>query len=272
MRAIENTLQQLVQQRNGSQVDLHPLAQDPSRGANAVRPTVEDEDVATLSEDEQQLQNAAEDWVDGMATIIDPEEAESRFFGQFDDPPLNVTDEMPGPSSTIVFLRHVSDATSATLRSLGHSRHSDPRFNQPLVSRAPSPMASMSEASPAARHPANLRALPSEARALHLMKLFFSDTGMLFPYIHEEEILRTYTRAKENHFAGVSRSWLCLLNVIFAFATYVSARPDLPAEKNATESEVFFERAQGLSAEIDMKSANVQTGVYPQVAKTEPSA
>jgi hypothetical protein len=220
------------------------------------QPSNDDEDVAILDEGDLVQQNA-EDSVDGMAAITDPEETESRFFG---------------PSSNIALLRHISDATSATLKTIGQSRHSENEVNQPIVSRVASPVTTtLSETSPIARLHINVRSLPAEARAQRLIRLFFSDTGMLFPYIHEQNILRTYSAARRNRFTAVSRSWLCLINVIFAFATYISARPDQSAEKNAAESEIFIERAQALSAEIEMKSASLETGKFsaPSVAIEE---
>lgn len=251
LRAIEDTLRLLVN-RNGSSEEPtqsnHDQTQQNREAGNSAQelPPMpnDDEDVAILDDEESMLQNA-EDAVDGMAAITDPEESESRFFG---------------PSSNISFLRHISDATSATLKAIGQSRHSENGLHQPIVSRAASPVTTLSETSPIARHQINIRSLPSESRALHLIRLFFSDTGMLFPYIHEQDILRTYSAARRNRFTAVSRSWLCLVNVMFAFATYISARPDQPAEKNAAESEIYIERAQALSAEIEMKSANLETG------------
>ncbi|KIX01785.1 uncharacterized protein Z518_09512 [Rhinocladiella mackenziei CBS 650.93] len=251
LRAIEDTLRLLVQQKAQSLEGLDPSHDTHHRHQDfhvahraSIRAPNDDEDVAILDEDDSLQQNAVEDSVDGMAAITDPEEIESRFFG---------------PSSNIAFLRHISDATSATLKTIGQSRHSENGLNQPIVSRAASPVTTLSETSPTARQHVNIRSLPSESRALHLIRLFFSDTGMLFPYIHEQDILRSYSAARRNRFTSVGRSWLCLLNVIFAFATYISARPDQPAEKNAAESEIFIERAQALSADIELKSANLET-------------
>jgi hypothetical protein len=255
LRAIEDTLRLLVNQKVAfagepeRPVQASPDQRSSSNEVNAShhetqQPSNDDEDVAILDESES-LQQNAEDSVDGMAAITDPEETESRFFG---------------PSSNIALLRHISDATSATLKAIGQSRHSENGANQPIVSRVASPMTTtFSETSPVARHHINVRSLPAEARALHLIRLFFSDTGMLFPYIHEQAILRTYSAARQSRFTAVSRSWLCLINVIFAFATYISANPDQSAEKNAAESEVFIERAQALSGEIEMKSASLET-------------
>jgi hypothetical protein len=256
LRAIEDTLRLLVNQKVtfSGEAD-RPLQSSPEQRSTShevgtslqeTQPVSnDDEDIAILDEGDPMQQNA-EDSVDGMAAITDPEETESRFFG---------------PSSNIALLRHISDATSATLRAIGQSRHSENEVNQPIVSRVASPVTTtLSETSPISRLHVNVRSLPTEARALHLIKLFFSDTGMLFPYIHEQDILRTYSAARRNRFTAVSRSWLCLVNVIFAFATYISARPDQSAEKNAAESEIFIERAQALSAEIEMKSASLETG------------
>lgn len=249
LRAIEETLRLLVNQKvtfasdperpSHSSPDASASQQEPRQTSN------DDEDVAIIDENES-LQQNAEDSVDGMAAITDPEETESRFFG---------------PSSNIALLRHISDASSTILRAIGQSRHSENAITRPIVSRVASPVTTtFSETSPITRQHINVRSLPAEARALHLIKLFFSDTGMLFPYIHEQDILRTYSAARRNRFAAVSRSWLCLINVIFAFSTYISAKPNQSAEKNAAESEIFIERAQALSAEIEMKSASLETG------------
>ncbi|KAK4944001.1 hypothetical protein LTR10_016522 [Elasticomyces elasticus] len=267
LRAIEDTLRQLVRQKDNSSEEPDQLNQDAAHQPDSESyqyppaPANDDEEVAVLEDDASGgPQNAVEDTVDGMAVITDPKESGSKFYG---------------PSSNIAFLREISDATSASLKALGQSGHANEvngRMSRatspvttligPLVSRAVSPVTTLlSETSPVAtRHGINIRSLPPEDRALHLIRLFFSDTGMLFPYIHEEGVLRTYATARRNRFAGVSRSWLCLLNVIFAFATYISARPDQPAEKTAAESGIFIERAQALAAEIELKSASLETG------------
>lgn len=256
LRAIEDTLRLLVNQKvtfageaerpSQSSPDQNSSSNEVNSSLHGVRQASnDDEDVAILDEGDTEQHNA-EDSVDGMAAITDPEETESRFFG---------------PSSNIALLRHISDATFAALKGVEQSL-SENAVNQPIVSRVASPITTVSETSPMARH-INVLSLPAEARALHLIKLFFSDTGMLFPYIHEQAILRTYSAARRNRFTAVSRSWLCLINVIFAFATYISARPDQSAEKNAAESEIFIGRAQALSAEIvELKSASLETGMF----------
>ncbi|KIW16954.1 hypothetical protein PV08_04145 [Exophiala spinifera] len=252
LRAIEDTLRQLVQQKDQSPGQSDQFSHDAEianrqfRGSvEALPPPLDGEDVAILDDDGPAQQHGGGDSVDGMAAITDPEEKEPRFYG---------------PSSNISLLREISDATSASLKAMGQSRHPEHSLNTDIVSRAVSPMTSLPpEMSPVARQGINVRSLPPENKVLLLIRLFFADTGMLFPYIHEESVLRTYANARRNRLTAVSRSWLCLLNVIFAFATYITAKPDQTAEKNAAESDVFIERAQALASGIELKSARLET-------------
>ena len=264
LQAVEECLRSLVQQKDVSPTGnprTDQQFQRTPRSTEACQQVASDEELATLNEDDALEQDAGEDSVDGMASITDPEQLGSRFFGTcVTQMPRAIPKRITGPSSNIAFLRHTSEATSAALRAIGPSRQSDNVITQSLVSRAGSPAVTMSETSPISRYAVTTRSLPSEARAVSLIMLFFSDTGMLFPYVHEGEILRSYAAAKENHFVSVSRSWLCLLNVIFAFATYISAHPEQPAEKNAADSEIFIERAQALSSEIELRTASIETG------------
>ncbi|KAJ9502334.1 hypothetical protein H2202_002399 [Exophiala xenobiotica] len=253
LSAIEDTLRRLVQQKEQSPEESeqsgHGVELGVRQRAGTQQPPhapSDGEDVAILDDDASgDRQDAGDDSVDGMAAITDPEEKGSRFYG---------------PSSNIALLREISDATSASLKAIGQSRHAENGLSQAIVSRAVSPVTTLPpETSPFARHGINIRSLPPEKRALHLIKLFFLDTGMLFPYVHETGVLGTFVAVRRNRYTAVSRSWLCLLNVIFAFATYLSARPDQTAEQNAAESEIFIERAQALASEIEMKSASLET-------------
>ncbi|OQU95315.1 Fungal specific transcription factor domain-containing protein [Cladophialophora immunda] len=81
---------------------------------------------------------------------------------------------------------------------------------------------------------------------------------MLFPVIHESECLRVYCTAKLEGSAAVSQSWLCLLNVIFALATYASTTPDQITGRNEHAAEEFIEKAETLSVHIAMKSADLE--------------
>jgi hypothetical protein len=94
-----------------------------------------------------------------------------------------------------------------------------------------------------------------------LVRRFFSDTGMLFPYISEASFWRTYASAKESRFRRVRQSWLGLLNMILAMATSTCSDTSIiNATDRAAHSEIFFVRARALCLNQMMDGASVEIG------------
>lgn len=93
-----------------------------------------------------------------------------------------------------------------------------------------------------------------------MIEHFFSDTGMLFPYISKTYITSSYDVARTRNFGGVKRSWLCLLNMIFAFATFTKVFPNQSMEKNILDSKPYFNRAQELLADSKLRLADLDLG------------
>lgn len=148
------------------------------------------------------------------------------------------------------------------METVGFSQRSGQGGTQEPVSRLQSPGASA--ATPAHFNMASMSSLmlPPECRAVHLMKLYFSDTGTMFPFISEKQVLESYYASKRNQFSGINRSFLGLLNAIFAFATYISAKPEQEVPKSAAESEIFFGRALTLCANDNQQSSDIETGEW----------
>ena len=94
------------------------------------------------------------------------------------------------------------------------------------------------------------------------MWLYFSNTGTIFPFIDEQRILNAYTTARKHGFYGVSRSQLCILNLVFAFATFLNARPKQGASIKIAESESFYQRAHALATSNNdsLRFADIETG------------
>ncbi|RFU80733.1 transcriptional regulatory gal4 [Trichoderma arundinaceum] len=238
LHSIEETLRLLVERQE-------PPA-PPSLNSRSV---LDPEDAEESSRDDSQVQ-VLEDTVDGMGAITFADEQESGFFG---------------PSSNIAFIGQITHAMATAV-------NTDPTRPLSVDTRMEGAMMSISRpASPIAGAPSldhsvstaiDVYSLPPEADILHLIRLFFADTGMLFPYVHEGSLLEEFAVAKRNNFTSIRRSWLCLLNMILAFATCVSARPDLPVERNAAESDIFFKRAQALSGKMAFRTANVEIVQY----------
>ena len=105
----------------------------------------------------------------------------------------------------------------------------------------------------------NIYALPPESLTLALIKRYFANTGLLFPYVHEETFLAKYNEMKQNNFSKVARTWLGLLNMILALAT--SSQPyDQPADVRAEQSEVYYRRALRLCDMHIMRSTSLEVG------------
>lgn len=106
----------------------------------------------------------------------------------------------------------------------------------------------------------NVFALPSEERTWSLIQAYFEKTGQLLPFIHEASFCETYFRMREDNFKRVRRTWLGLLNVVLAIATSLNTESDLPAGKRIQESDVYFQRANGLCDKDSKRNASLEMG------------
>jgi hypothetical protein len=194
--------------------------------------------------------------MDGMGAVTFAPEEDCAFFG---------------PSSNIALLRDISRAVAR----IGHT--AKPWAPSPVAERAgmsrglaaSTPVQASRPLSPSSlrysfsdpyntdtgvvdHQKINIYALPPEHLARELIRRYFSNTGQLFPYIHEQTFVEKYNQVKRDNFRGVRRMWLGLLNIVFAMATNVSLSPDgqmASAVKRTAESDVYYRRASGLCSE-----------------------
>lgn len=169
---------------------------------------------------------------------------------------------MIGPSSNIAFMRHTSRAiTQANSR------------NPNLLSVSPrdrhgNGMMSVSRSQPTtdgntktrSAHGVNMYALPSEAETWDLIQKYFSKTGQLLPFIHEHSFCETYFEMKRNNFTKVRRTWLGLLNIVFAISMSLSTDSRMPAEKRIEESDVYYQRANALCDRESKRNTSLEMG------------
>ena len=180
----------------------------------------------------------------------------------------NKTAHSMGRPQTLRFLREIS----RTVARIGHTgrpwvpspaadRSAAYETTPPRIAAAPSPSSlrySFSDpykpslSVPSANQNINIYALPPPHVAQELIRRYFSNTGQLFPYIHEQTFMQKYDQMKRDPSRGVRRTWLGLLNMVFAMATTVSLSPDdqVPSVvKRAAESDIYYRRASGLCSE-----------------------
>ncbi|CAK1362484.1 unnamed protein product [Cercospora beticola] len=180
--------------------------------------------------------------VDGLVTVAELDNSEGTFYG---------------PSSNVIFIRELSAAISIRLRRMRSAPGMPGSEEHSLLTRAASPQLRGRITSGLSPGPADIRILPSEKHVRRLIELFFNDTGLLFPFVCKQQVLQAYNAAKVTGFSGVPRPLLCLLNVIFAFATYISIHPGSASEADANDAEVFFQRARQLVHDDQLQSPSL---------------
>lgn len=179
-----------------------------------------------------------------------------------------ITEECSGPSSNIAFTRHLSRAIGRL--SYSDQAHSTPGAHTSLhldgglmsVSRPPSPSRIQVDGKRGRprTQPLNLFALPPEPETVELVQRYFADTGLLFPYIHEETFLDTYEAMKRSNFTKVRRTWLGLLNMVLAFATSTTVSNTINAQQRAEMSDVYYQRALGLCDKHIWRGTSIELG------------
>ncbi|KAF2856839.1 hypothetical protein T440DRAFT_484936 [Plenodomus tracheiphilus IPT5] len=194
--------------------------------------------VDSFADDTVRLQ----DPTDGIGSIVFTEEEDSGFFG---------------PTSNIAFTHQVVRTTTGIMKhaaSNGTPVSSDDTALKSHVVHMSHP------ASPV--HNSHLFVsngkirigvepfiLPPEDTMMQLIDLYFSTAGTLFPYIDRNGFLRTYRQLVATNILSVRRSWLGLLNMVFAVTTNADNSPDpeITAQARAEKANVFYHRAMVLS-------------------------
>ncbi|RKU41004.1 hypothetical protein DL546_004088 [Coniochaeta pulveracea] len=191
----------------------------------------------------------SENSIDGMGAIKFTDEEDCGYFG---------------PSSNIAFMRHISRAIlksnpyhpSVTAESPQDQRGGG--MVNVTRSRPPSPVSKHAVASGGV----NIFALPSHDRTWSLIRQYFHKTGQLLPYIHEASFCETYFQMKRENFTRVRRTWLGLLNIVMAIAASLSTDGDMPAEQRIQESDIYYQRANGLCDKDSKRNASLEMVQY----------
>lgn len=215
--------------------------------------------------------DVSENPIDGMGAINFTDEEDCGFFGKYYrcHPALGhvrkMTELALGPSSNIAFLRHISRAIAR-----GNARTPGvPSLSSP--SRLSGGMLNVSRSRPSndlrsrmqapSKNEVNILDLPSEDRTWNLIQIYFEKTGQLLPFIHEASFCETYFRMRADNFKRVRRTWLGLLNIVLAIATSLHTEGDLPTGRRIEESDVYFQRANGLCDRDSKRNATLEMGI-----------
>ncbi|CZS83275.1 unnamed protein product [Fusarium graminearum] len=153
-----------------------------------------------------------------------------------------------GPSSNIALMRHIRKVIDLNRPQTGQSSSLTPAsefsvYEGGLVSSS----TTLPQTSQDSSKTLGVNLLPPDEVMKRLISAYFANTGLLFPFIHQQEFLDTYQRFQASGFrTDVRRTWLGLLNMILAMATCTSCWEDSGSEKHFEESDIFYRRAQEL--------------------------
>ncbi|RFU31829.1 hypothetical protein B7463_g4515, partial [Scytalidium lignicola] len=259
LKAIEERLKRLEVPQNEARPDTsHSIHFDTGSYPDNEAPAAEESSVASSIPFHSATGNTeigeidtTEDAIDGMGTIKFTGEEDCGYFG---------------PSSNIAFIGHISFAMArgnasspivpssnrtrvgTRLMSVSRSHHASEEFNGSDLERSHGGV--------------NIYTLPSESRAWSLINKYFLKTGQLLPFIHEQSFCETYLQMKRDNFTMVRRTWLGLLNIIFAMATTVSIEGDISSETRIAESDMYYQRANSLCDKESRRNISVELVQY----------
>ncbi|KAK0642796.1 Thiamine repressible genes regulatory protein thi1 [Lasiodiplodia hormozganensis] len=257
---------------HGDQIGSRPLLSPTNSSINAAPPqaTASEEDeggTGTEISDPRNItppitfqfehrSDEAEGATDGIGSISFADEEDSAFLG---------------PSSNIAFMRHLGPA----LARISPAGRADTSHLQ--VSSMPSHLegemvrtsrrASPSTSSGPSRFSAatanggreNAFTLPPDEEVRRLMNMYFSNTGILFPYIHEGTFRQKYEEMKRKGPSSVQKTWLSLLNVMLAFAISTSHGQESSFVNRQKDSDIFYRRSIALCKEQMFRASNLET-------------
>lgn len=106
----------------------------------------------------------------------------------------------------------------------------------------------------------NIFTLPLQADTLGLIERYFSNTGLLFPYIYPPVFLDTYHQMARENFSRVRRTWLGLLNMVLAMATITAIPGSARADARIEKSDVFYQRGLGLCGSEILRGTTLEVG------------
>lgn len=153
---------------------------------------------------------------------------------------------------------------------MSHRKISQKEINTPLIdqtaydggvvsaTRPPSPLSGCTPTSGQPGLVTNL-ALPSSEETLQLIRRYFYETGLLFPYIHPPTFLETYDEFKNNA-KKVRRTWIGLLSIMLAMAKVTAVSGHAPAESRIKESTVYYRQALNLCRGEMLRGTTLEVG------------
>ncbi|KAK5117687.1 hypothetical protein LTR62_005110 [Meristemomyces frigidus] len=210
-----------------------------SRGGSSVEPSIQPGTSDYYSDRATpEMRNVAEDSVDGLGTITFADEASSGFFGA---------------TSNTAFLQRVvvAQSTSSRFADLdpaglrGFSRPASPPLGDPgSYGQGPQSVDPFM--------------LPPYSEMSRLVDVYFENTGRFWPYLYKPRVLKNLTNMRSAGFRSIERSHLCVLNLMFAFAS-THCPSQVPVTIKLQQGDIYLQRALALLSDIRPSAENPES-------------
>ncbi|QKX58192.1 uncharacterized protein TRUGW13939_05313 [Talaromyces rugulosus] len=257
---IEDRLNQLESLFDEGSVNVQSSSMKPWNTGNTTEHNDRNSNTPNListSDDPLTGSMGSDDPTDGMGHFVFSDEEDRAYFG---------------PSSNIAFTSDLSRALKRVSRTRGRLSPGNqqtttlPEFHIARVSRPNSPVPRAAPWVAEDHQEDNVSTssvfyLPPDQETSALIDQYFANTGLLFPYLHEETFRETYAKLKHSN-ATTRRTWLGVLNMVLALATHTTVLQIGQVDKRQTQSERFYRRANGLCAEYVMNGASLEIVQY----------
>ena len=102
--------------------------------------------------------------------------------------------------------------------------------------------------------PVKESALPSKIRMKDMLNSYFGNPHKLYPYIDEELVRQEFVMLQARNFQGVRKTFLALVNMLFAMALQTSSQNEIPQSHRLQLSNTFFQRS------LKLRSSDILTG------------
>ena len=228
-------------------------------------------DIPPFSSVEASSLASAIDPIDGMGAVSEQED-QTAFHGESDNmiPTSPKTEEYIGPSSNVPFSRcilhmvarvnNIDEPWSPALKQ-GERPTDIMNHNTSLARNAtsyhfPNPHTQLKDAS-------DKYHFPSDETVQPLLKVYFSDVGTLFPYIHEATFRENYASFRKRDPRNCRPIWLGLLNMILAVAKNSIHRNDSSVNEWTTEAQTYYRRAVSICDRYILGGSTLENGRFP---------
>ena len=112
----------------------------------------------------------------------------------------------------------------------------------------------------------NLYDVPPETDIEVLIDDYFTNTGLLSPYLHEPTFRASYQEMIANNYTRVRKTWLALLNAVLATSVRSAVSLSKTPEQRTSEAAIYYYRALRLCGDGIYRGTSLEIGTVVKLS------